>query len=167
MKEQTLILIKPDGVQRALTGEVLARFERAGLKIIGLKMVWIDEKFAKDHYREDDIAKRHGKVIWKQLLDFIIEQPVVATVLEGVEAVEVVRKMTGPTEPKSALPGTIRGDYAHHSYGLCDSKGFAIRNVIHASATAKEAKQEIDLWFEEREIHTYRRVDDYDHVGEK
>ncbi len=167
MIQRTLVLIKPDGVRRGLTGEILNRFEDVGMKIVGMKMVWLDEDFAKKHYRYDDIAARHGEEIWQNLLEFIQEGPVVAAVLEGVEAVEVVRKMCGETEPKSATPGTIRGDYAHHSYDLADDRGMAVRNVVHASATPEEAKQEVDLWFEEDEIHGYKRADELDHYGEE
>jgi len=165
MIERTLVLLKPDAVQRGLSGEIIARFEKAGLKIVGSKMVWVDDAFAKRHYREEDIAKRHGEKIWKHLLQFITEGPVLAFVLEGIEAVHVVRKIAGPTEPKEAAPGTIRGDYAHHSYGLADSKNMAIRNLIHASATKDEAVDEVAVWFSDAELHTYKRTDESDHYG--
>ncbi len=165
--ERTLILVKPDAVRRGLTGEILNRFEQAGLKIVAMKMQWVDEEFAKDHYREDDIAARHGEDIWKQLLEFISEGPVVAAVLEGAKAVSNVRKITGPTQPKEAKPGTIRGDYAHHGYETADAHDMAVRNVVHASATPDEAELEIDVWFSEDEIHSYTRDDEHHHVGEQ
>ena len=153
MIEQTLVLIKPDGVQRALVGEILQRFERVGLKICGMKMVWVNPEFSKKHY------KAHvEKPFYKGLEAMITEGPVVAMVLEGVHAVELVRKMVGPTEPKSAMPGTIRGDYAHISYAYADKKGVAIKNLIHASGNIDEAKAEISLWFKKDELHTYKTV---------
>jgi len=153
MIEQTLVLIKPDGVQRGLIGEITQRFERVGLKIIGMKMVWVNKDFAKKHY------KAHiDKPFYKGLEAMITEGPVVAMVLEGVHAVELVRKMVGPTEPKSAPPGTIRGDYAHISYSYADKKGIAIKNLIHASGNLEEAKAEIKLWFGKEELHSYQTV---------
>lgn len=147
------MLIKPDGVQRALVGEILTRFERVGLKIIGMKMQWIDKEFSKKHY-----AAHLKKGFYKGLEDFITSGPLVAIVLEGLHAVELVRKMVGATEPKSAAPGTIRGDYAHHSYAYTDKKGISIKNLIHASGTSEEAKQEISLWFSAKELHSYKTV---------
>lgn len=153
MIERTLVLIKPDGVERALIGQVITRFENAGLKIVGMKMKWVDKEFSRKHY-----AAHVEKPFYKSLEAFIISGPVVAMVLEGINAVEVVRKMVGPTEPKAAQPGTIRGDYAHHSYGYADKKGIAIKNLIHATGTKEEAKQEIALWFSKEELHSYATV---------
>jgi len=155
--ERTLVLIKPDGVQRALTGEVIRRFERSGLKIVGMKMVWADEEFARKHYTED-IAKRRGEWVRKALLDYIVEGPVVAMVLEGISAIDVVRKIVGGTEPKTAPPGTIRGDYSHHSFAHADNKQISVKNIIHASGDENDAKNEIPLWFSPDEIHTYKTV---------
>jgi len=152
--ERTLIVVKPDGVQRSLVGRVIQRFEDVGMKIVGMKMVWIDADFAKKHYF--DLAERRGEHVLKNMVDLMTEGPVVAIVLEGVEAAENVRRIVGATEPKSAAPGTIRGDFAHHSYGYTDDKGKGIRNLIHASGDAKEAKQEIALWFKDEEIHDYK-----------
>jgi len=152
--ERTLIVVKPDGVQRSLVGRLLQRFEDAGLKIIGMKMVWIDADFAKKHYF--DLAERRGEHVLKNMVDLMTEGPVVAVVLEGVESVENVRRIVGATEPKSAAPGTIRGDFAHHSFSYTDEKGRGIRNLIHASGNVAEAKQEVKLWFEDHEIHDYK-----------
>jgi len=152
--ERTLIVVKPDGVQRSLVGRVIQRFEDVGMKIVGMKMVWIDADFAKKHYF--DLAERRGEHVLNNMVDLMTEGPVVAIVLEGVEAAENVRRIVGATEPKSAAPGTIRGDFAHHSYGYTDEKGKGIRNLIHASGDAKEAKQEIALWFKDEEIHDYK-----------
>ncbi|MGB9707871.1 MAG: nucleoside-diphosphate kinase [Candidatus Pacearchaeota archaeon] len=155
MIERTLVLIKPDGVKRALIGECITRFEKRGLKIVAMKMRWIDKDFAMKHYTED-ITRRRGEKVRNKLIDFIISGPVVAMVIEGVHAVEAVRKIVGDTEPRSAMPGTIRGDFAHVSYSYADAANKAIENLIHASSSIGEAKQEIALWFSSDEIHTYK-----------
>lgn len=160
MIERSLVLLKPDAVQRGFMGEIVMRFERAGLKIVAMKMVWVDEDFAKKHYREEDIVTRHGETVWKNLLRGISQGPVLAFVLEGVHAIEIVRKMVGSTEPRSAPPGTIRGDFAHMSYALADSKNIHIKNLIHASANAEDAKIEVAVWFGPDELHTYKSVHD-------
>lgn len=153
MIERTLILVKPDGVQRGLIGEIITRFEKVGLKIVAMKMHWVTPEFAKQHY------KAHiGKKFYPFLEKMITEGPVVAILLEGIEAIELVRKMVGPTEPKAASPGTIRGDYAHVSAAYADKKGVAVKNLIHASGNKEEAKEEINLWFKPEEIHTYKTV---------
>ncbi len=153
MIERTLVLIKPDGVERGLTGRVIQRFEDVGLKLVGMKMVWVDKHFAKKHY-----AAHVEKPFYRGLEAFIISGPVVAIVLEGVEAIDLVRKMVGPTEPKQAAPGTIRGDFSHHSYGHADKKKIAIKNLIHASCDKKDANAEVSLWFSDEELHGYETV---------
>lgn len=157
MIEKSLVLIKPDGVQRTIVGRIVSRFEDAGLKIVGMKMVWVDEEFVKKHYTED-ITKRRGKHIRNYLVEFLKSGPVVAMALEGVHAVENIRKMVGDTEPKSASPGTIRGDFSHVSYKHCDKKKQVVKNLIHASANSKEAKYEVALWFDKKELHSYKTV---------
>ncbi len=159
MIEKTLVLLKPDAVQRCLAGEIISRFEKAGLKIIGMKMVWIDENFAKKHYTED-ITKRRGEKVRNNLLKYIVEGPVVALALQGINVVEVVRKIVGGTEPSTAPPGTIRGDYAHHTFGYADTKDIAIKNLIHASGNKEDAKYELSLWFTNNELHDYKTVHD-------
>lgn len=158
MFEKTLVIIKPDGVQRQLIGTIIQRFENVGLKIIGMKMVWVDAGFSKKHY-----AEHVEKPFYKSLEAFITEGPVVAVVVEGLHAPALVRKMVGKTEPKQAEPGTIRGDLAHHSYEYTDNAGKAIKNLIHASASKKEAEAEIKLWFKPEELHDYKTVHE-DHV---
>ncbi len=160
MIQRTLVLIKPDGVQRGLMGRIIQRFEDAGLKIVGMKMVWINEDFAKKHYEE-----HIEKDFYKSLEEFITFGPVLAMVLEGVYAVEVVRKLVGPTEPRAAAPGTIRGDFAHMSYDFSDSKGIGLKNIIHASSSEEDAKREIELWFSEDEIHSYKIVHEIHSMG--
>lgn len=155
--EQTFVMIKPDGVSRGLTGEILKRFERAGLKLIGIKMVSVDADFAKQHYTED-ISKRRGEKVRNNLVKFLQEGPVIAMALEGVNAIEVVRKMVGETEPRKAAPGTIRGDYTHVSYAHADEKNMAIKNVIHASANLEDAKNELALWFSIEDLHNYNKA---------
>ncbi len=155
--EKTLVLLKTDAVERGLIGTIIQRFELAGLKIIGMKMQWIDKEFAKKQYTED-VAKRRGKHVREWLLEYITEGPVIAMVLEGLHAVEAVRKIVGPTEPRTAPPGTIRGDFALVSYDFADKKKKAIRNLIHASGNKKEAEQEVKLWFGPEELHSYETV---------
>lgn len=157
MLEKTLVVIKPDGVQRSLSGKIIQRFEDAGLKIVGMKMLWIDKEFARKHYTED-ISKRRGEHVRNWLLEYITEGPVIAIAVEGVDAVDFVRKIAGATEPKSAVPGTIRGDYAHVSYAHADEKKIPIKNLLHASGSKEEAKAEIALWFSEKELHSYKTV---------
>ncbi len=152
--QRSLILLKPDALNRGLIGEIIHRFERVGLKIAGLKMVWSTEEIAKKHYTED-LAERRGQHVRQLMVDMLTSGPVVAIALEGVEAVEVVRKMVGETEPKSAAPGTIRGDFAHLSFKHADSKGSGVFNLIHASGNPEEAETEIDVWFKEEEIHIF------------
>ena len=151
--ERTFIALKPDAVQRGLIGEIISRFERTGLKIVGMKMVWMDKKFSEKHY-----AAHLKKDFYKGLEAFMTSGPVIAICVEGLHAVELVRKLVGATEPKSALPGTIRGDYSHHSYEYTNKKGISIKNLIHASGNVEEAKAEIKLWFKKEELHSYKTV---------
>lgn len=153
MIERSLVIIKPDGVERGLVGEVIKRFENAGLKILGMKMVWVDKKFAEEHYKA-----HKSKPFFKELIEFITEGPVVAFVVEGVHAVANVRRLVGSTSPHEAPPGTIRGDFAHISMEYASKKGLGGKNIIHASGTKKEADEEIKLWFKTEEIHSYSTV---------
>jgi len=155
--ERTLVLIKPDGVERGLVGQILSRFEQVGLKLIGLRLLRVDEEFASRHYTED-IAKRRGQHIRDLMIEMLSTGPVVAMVLEGIEAIELVRKMVGPTEPKAAAPGTIRGDFAHMSYSWGDTHKVGIKNVIHASSSGEDAASEISLWFAESDLVEYQTV---------
>jgi nucleoside-diphosphate kinase len=157
--ERTLIIFKPDAVQRGIVGEVMTRFEKAGFKIVGLKML----QPSKDHYHKHyegigTLKTRKGNEIFESTLLSMQDGPVIAMVLEGVEAVSTIRKMVGSTEPKSALPGTIRGDFAHVNYSQATTVGRAVANIVHASADLNEAKQEIDHWFKKEEIFDYRVV---------
>lgn len=137
-------MIKPDGVQRGLFGEIFSRFEKRGLKVVGLKMLLIDEELASRHY-----AEHLGKDFYPKLVGYITSGPVVAAVLEGKNAVQVAREMMGKTNPLFAGPGTIRGDY-----------GMEIgRNVIHGSDSPQSAEREIGLFFKPEELQSYQRID--------
>lgn len=154
--QQTLILFKPDAVQRGIVGEILTRFERVGLKIVGTKMIFPNKEHYHKHYEGiGKMVTRRGEKAFDMALEFMTQGPVIAMVFEGVEAVELVRKLVGGTEPKSALPGTIRGDYSHMSFGYADERNVGIPNLIHASGSIEEAKQEIEHWFSNYEIYDY------------
>lgn len=161
--ERTLILLKPDTLKRGLAGEIIGRFEKAGLKIVGAKMLQPDSNHYYRHYEEiGKMITRRGKDIFEVTLEMMNEGPVIAMVLEGIEAVAVVRKMVGGTEPKTALPGTIRGDYSHISFEHADAEGIATPNIIHASGDRDEAEEEIRHWFSDSELYEYKTVhEDY------
>lgn len=157
MIEKTLVLLKPDAVKRGLMGEIITRFEKAGLKIVAMRLAWVDAEKAKKHYTED-ITVRRGEKVRNYLVDFITSGPVLAFVVEGVDAIENVRMMVGTTEPKSAIPGTIRGDYSHVSYVHADAEEKVVANIIHASADKADADREIYVWFNDDEIYDYKTV---------
>jgi nucleoside-diphosphate kinase len=140
--ERTLVLVKPDGVQRLLTGRILARFEERGLKVVGLKLVRVDRELAERHY-----AIHREKPFFGGLVDFITSSPLVALALEGPNAISVVRAMVGATRPNEAAPGTIRGDFALET----------AQNLIHASDGPETAATELELWFEPAELLEYDR----------
>lgn len=186
--ERTLVFLKPDGVQRGLVGEVLGRFERAGLKIAGLKMVRPGAALLERHYPSDEGFLRTlggktreafeaagrdvraetgtddpmviGRQVRQWLIDFVASGPVVALVLEGTHAVAVVRKLVGDTLPFRAAPGTIRGDFSADSPTVANLQKRPVRNLIHASGSLDEAAFEIGLWFAPEDLHDYRRVDE-------
>ena len=138
-------MIKPDGVQRGLIGEIISRLERKGLKIVAMKMLSVSKDLAERHY-----AEHREKPFFQSLVDYITSGPVVAMVVEGKNAVKVVRTLVGATNPQEALPGTIRGDF-----------GMDIgRNVIHASDSLESAEREISLFFKPEEIVEYKRIDE-------
>jgi nucleoside-diphosphate kinase len=176
--EQTLVLIKPDGVQKNLNGKIIDRFESAGLKVKALKLIQASKTLTKKHYPLDEkwakglfektssVYKESGKemefsnhlemgqAIQERLQKFLLEGPVLAMILEGNHAIETVRKLVGHTEPRQALPGTIRGDFASfESYTIADSEKRAVRNLVHASDAPETAKREISVWFKPEEIH--------------
>jgi nucleoside-diphosphate kinase len=182
--ERTLVLIKPDGVQRGLVGEIIGRFERVGLKLTSLKMVHASHEDVDRHYAlteewmkavydkakakyeasgepfnyPDHIA--YGTEIKNGLVTFLKSAPIVAMVLEGERAVSLVRKLVGATEPASSAPGTIRGDLSHDTYALSNAQNRPLRNLIHASGTVEEAQNEIAIWFTDAELYKYEHVND-------
>jgi nucleoside-diphosphate kinase len=141
--ERTLILVKPDGVQRGLIGTVIKRFEDKGLQIAGLKLMLVTESLAREHYRE-----HVGKGFFDGLLSFITSSPVVAIAVDGVGAIGIVRQMMGETNPAKASSGTIRGDFGV-DFGL---------NIVHGSDGTESAERELSLFFEERELVDYNRA---------
>ena len=155
--EKTLVLFKPDAIHRGIVGEILNRFERIGAKMIGMKLLVSEKDTAMKHYTED-LAKRRGEKIREMMIEMLVSGPIVAIVFEGVDIVEVVRKLVGTTEPKSAAPGTIRGDFAHVSYKYADERGIGIFNLIHASATPDEAEVEINVWFKPEELVSHSPI---------
>ncbi len=151
MIQRTLVLLKPDALDRGIIGEILTRFERVGANIVGLKLLVSEKDTAMRHYT-DDLARRRGEKVRELMVQMLTSGPIVAVALEGIEIVEVVRKMVGATEPKSAAPGTIRGDYAHVSFKYADEHGIGVFNLIHASGSPEEAPVEIDVWFKPEEL---------------
>ena len=143
--ERTFVMIKPDGVQRGLIGDIISRFEQKGVKIVAMKLVAVDRELAEQHY-----GVHRGKPFFEPTVQYITSSPVIAMVLEAQNAVEMVRWMTGKTDPQKAEMGTIRGDYGQ----------FIGRNIIHASDSLENAQKEIDLWFSQDEIASYTKIDE-------
>ncbi len=180
MSEKTLILIKPDGVQKQLIGEILSRIEKNNLKIKAIKMVLADDGILNKHYPlKEDWAKsifkksknsaekenrpfdftdymEFGKIIQTRNKQSLAEGPIIPMIVEGPQAITIIRNIVGATEPKQAEKGTIRGDFAsEESYELADKENRAVRNIIHASDSIENAEKEISIWFQEYEIHEY------------
>ncbi|MDR0859888.1 MAG: nucleoside-diphosphate kinase [Candidatus Peribacteria bacterium] len=154
--QRSLVLAKPDAISRGLVGEILTRFEKVGLKIVGLKMVWPTAELLFEHYETvGQMITRRGQDKFDMTVKFMQQSPVIAFCFEGVEAVKEIRKMVGTTEPLSANPGTIRGDYAHMSFAYGDAASTGIPNLVHASGDPEEAKKEIALWFKDEELFDY------------
>lgn len=145
--EKTFVLVKPDGVKRGLMGAVLQRYEQAGLKVLAAKLISCDQEQAEEHYGE-----HRGKPFFPALVELLCSGPSLALILEGSLAIEVVRKLNGDTEPRAALPGTIRGDYAHMGYARSPELKGTIYNVVHASDSSESAQREIQLWFSEADF---------------
>lgn len=157
--ERSLVILKPDAVQRQVSGEIISRFEKVGLKIIGMKMIRPSLEFAEKHYH--DVKERHGEEVLNGLKEFLGMGPVIAFVLEGPNAINQIRKMIGKTEPYSAEPGTIRGDYSNMTYKRADDPNSHIKsvyNLVHASANESDAEHEIKLWFSDSELWEYKTV---------
>lgn len=187
-RERTLVFLKPDGVQRGLVGAVIGRFERAGLKLVGMKMLWPTRELLDRHYPQDenflktiggktkeafasyslDVKKETGtddpleigRQVRGWLIRYVSSGPVVAFVVEGIHAVSVVRKLVGDTLPYRAAPGTIRGDFSVDSPTVANLARRPVRNLIHASGSLEEAAFEIPLWFRDEEMFIYERDDE-------
>jgi len=176
--EQTLVVLKPDTIQRGLVGEIITRFEKKGLKIVAMKMAWPDEKLARDHYFWSDeekeasggrtieaykekglkitkTAKEYAEDVQRRLYRYLQTGPVVVMVIEGAHAIELVRKLVGQGNPLTADVGTIRADLTIDSYVLADDVDRAARNMIHASGNPSEAEREIKVWFKKGDLVDY------------
>ena len=183
-EERTLVLIKPDGIQRTLVGEIIKRYERIGLKMLAIKMLVPTDEMIEKHYTlnkdwrritgekriQASIAKgqkppsddpyKITEIVLNNLKKYMTSGPIIAMVLEGVHSVAIVRKITGGTEPLTSDVGTIRGDFVLDSYEISDIDQRSIRNLVHASGTVEEAEMEIKHWFRDDEIISYRLVQD-------
>jgi nucleoside-diphosphate kinase len=154
--EKTLILLKPDAVKRGVVGEVISRFEKAGLKILGTKMVHPGEEHYHHHYETiSSLKSRAGEEIFQKNTEFMMSGPVIAVVLEGKDAISKVRQMIGATDPAKAEAGTIRGDLGHMTLDEANAKNIGLQNIIHASGNEEEAGQEVEHWFSEQELFDY------------
>ena len=152
--ERTLIILKPDTIKRGIVGNIITRFERAGLKIVAMKMIAPDELHFRKHYEDiGNLISRWGEDIYNITLAHMMSAPVIAFVLEGTDSVAYVRKLVGTTDPMESAPGTIRGDYTHITRSTTNAMGTTMPNILHASATTDEANQEISLWFKDDEIY--------------
>jgi len=187
-EERTFVLIKPDGVKRGLIGEIILRIEQRGLKIVALKMIWATKEQIDEHYPKDEAwikrlgektiatyekygydAEKEigttdpykiGEIVRGWLMDYMTSGPMVKIIVEGIHAVDMVRKMVGNSIPALAEMGTIRGDFSVDSAVLANRQKRAIHNLIHASETEKEASHEIDFWFAPEEICYYKRAEE-------
>lgn len=180
-KEKTLVILKPDAIQRGLIGELIRRFENTGLKMVALKMAQADEDQCWKHYNKDDKwflnkgelliknrkdkglpiekeALEYGKDIIGALVNFMTASPVIAMVFTGNQAIGIVKKLVGGTEPLTSDVGTIRGDFTLDSYELSNYDSRAVRNLVHCSDELSEAEREINLWFKPEEIFSYKLV---------
>ena len=145
--QRTLVLLKPDALHRGIVGEVMHRFERVGAKMVGLKMLVSDKDTATKHYTED-LAKRRGEAVRSMMIEMITSGPIIAIAYEGVEIIDIVRKLVGATEPKASAPGTIRGDFSHVSFGYADAKKMPVMNLIHASSSPEDAEADTAVSFQ-------------------
>jgi len=181
-----LVVVKPDGVQRSLVGEIIRRYERVGLKLVAMKMIIPSREMATKHYYEvggdewlEEVGRKaraayekkglespyktnreNGEAVLRSNAKYLSSGPVVAMIWEGSQAVELVRKLAGATEPLSADVGTIRGDYTLDSYALADTDQRSVRNLLHASGAVEEAEKEINIWFSNEDILEYNHIQD-------
>mgnify|MGYP001568102382 CR=1 FL=1 len=184
--QKTVVLVKPDGVKRGLVGDIVSRFERVGLKIVALKMVWVEKEIVASHYKDEreyltvigmrslDDYKKYGldpneslgtddpyeigQMVRKWNMDALTVGPLVAVLIEGVSAIDVVRKMVGDSLLTKAVPGSIRGDFTVDIPILANLRKRPMRSIVHASGNVEEAEFEKKLWFKEKEIYDYKRA---------
>ncbi len=187
-EEKTVLIIKPDGVKRALTGEIISRIEKRGLKIISLQMVWATSDQINDHYPKDEVWIKRlgektlknyhkygldvekelgiqdpleiGRMVRSWLIGFLTSGPIVKMIIKGIHAIDMVRKIVGPSMPSQADMGTIRGDFSVDDATAANQDKRAVHNIVHASETIEEAEHEIKFWFAPEEIHDYRRAEE-------
>lgn len=187
-EEKSLVLVKPDGVKRGLTGEIIRRIEQRGLKIIALKMIWAKKEQIDDHYPKDEVWIKRlgdktkatyekygydtekelgttdsmaiGKQVRAWLIEFMTSGPLVKMVVQGIHAIDMVRKLAGNTMPSLAEMGTVRGDFSVDSPASANRDKRSVHNIMHASETEKEAEHEIDFWFSPEEINEYKRAEE-------
>lgn len=185
-KERTLVIIKPDGIQRSLVGEIVRRYERVGLKLIALKMLIPTEEMAIKHYYEvggdawlEEVGRKareayekkgekspfatnmeNGQAVMKSNAKYLSSGPVVAMIWQGNQATALVRKLTGGTEPLTSDVGSIRGDFTLDTYAMADMDRRSVRNLMHASGNTDEAEKEIPIWFKDEEILSYNHIQD-------
>jgi nucleoside-diphosphate kinase len=150
---RTFVALKPDAVKRGIVGDIISQIEDAGFKIMGMKMVQATDQLLEQHYEE-----HVDKPFYDGLAEYMKQGPIVALTVEGVHAVENLRKIVGDTDASEAHPATIRGKYAHMSMDHADDAGRLYKNIIHASATEEEAEKEIGIWFSEEELHEYENT---------
>ncbi len=186
-EEKTIVIIKPDGVKRGLIGEIIGRFEKRGLKIISLEMIWANKKQIDDHYPKDkkwisrlgektltsykqygidpikelgtDDVYKIGKYVRSWLIGFMVSGPLVKMVVKGIHAIDMVRKIVGKSLPSQAEMGTIRGDFSVDDATAANRDKRAVHNIIHASETSEEAKHELGMWFATEDIYDYKRAE--------
>ncbi len=181
--ERTFLMIKPDGVKRGLIGEVYKRIESSGLKIVAMKMIYPSKKQAEDFYPKNEEwlmnigkkgkkgyedkglkfkwdLKEYGLLVRSWLVNYLLSGPVVPSVIEGPNAIEMIRKVVGNTEPRQAELGTIRGDFSIDSYDLANKLERPVKNIVHASTSKEDAEKEINFWFKKEEFSSYKRVDE-------
>lgn len=187
MKEKTLVLIKPDAILRGITGEILSRFEKVGMKIVAMKMIQAQREVLEQHYFKDkkwliekgELYKKKlglpedtdpilvGKNIVEGLIQDMQFSPIIAIVLEGHNAVYTIKRLTGPTNIDEAMPGTIRGDYSHDTFELANKSNRPNLTIIHATDNPAESEKEIDFWFSPDEIHSYEKPEEKVHYRKR
>jgi len=186
-EEKTLVLIKPDGILRGITGDIISRFERVGMKIVAIKMIQAPREILEKHYYKDEkwlkekgesfkeklkLPKETDSIkLGKEIVEGLIQDmqisPIIAIVLEGHNAVHTVKRLTGPTNIDDAMPGTIRGDYSHDTYSLANKLNRPSLTIIHATDSSEAAQKEISFWFSQNEIYSYKKPEEEVHYRKR